>query len=135
MDELDRQTYVELLLDHFENPRQRGRDEAADVVMSGGNPSCGDVVVLYIRRGSGDALAGVQFEGHGCTVSQAGASLTAELATGRRMAECEALGQNDLVALMGQEVVRARAPCAMIALDLLKAGIAELRAREPDGAA
>jgi hypothetical protein len=46
---VDRQAYIELLLDHYENPRNRGKLADADVVLGGGNPGCGDVVTIYPR--------------------------------------------------------------------------------------
>jgi nitrogen fixation NifU-like protein len=90
--------------------------------------------VLYLRKGPGDVLAGVHFEGHGCTVSQAGASMIAELATGRPLSECEAMGPDTLGLLMGRDVIRSRAACAGIGLDLLRDGLHLLRAQASPGA-
>ena len=127
---LDRQAYIEFLLDHYQNPRNRGRIEDADAVVSGGNPGCGDIVTLYLKRGEGDTLDQVTFEGEGCTISQAGASIIAEMAEGKRFAEFEEMGFEEIVDLMGKDVVMSRVRCATVGLGTLKAGLKELRAKQ-----
>lgn len=127
----DRQAYIEFLLDHYQNPRNRGRLEDADVVVSGGNPGCGDIVTLYIKKGpDGDTIEQVQFEGEGCTISQAGASIIAEMAGGKTSAELDEIGYEEIVDLMGKEVVMSRVRCATVGIGTLKAGLKELRAKE-----
>jgi nitrogen fixation protein NifU and related proteins len=127
---LDRQAYIEFLLDHYQSPRNRGRLEDADVVVSGGNPGCGDVVTLYIKRGDGEQLEVVNFEGEGCTISQAGASIIAEMATGAPIEQFENMGFEEIVDLMGKDVVMSRVRCATVGLGTLKAGLKELRIKD-----
>jgi nitrogen fixation NifU-like protein len=131
---LDRQAYIEFLLDHYQNPRNKGRIEDADVAVAGGNPGCGDVVTLYIKRGEGDTIERVQFEGEGCTISQAGASIIAEMADGKSIQDFEDMGFEEIVDLMGKDVVMSRVRCATVGLGTLKAGLKELRARDIRGA-
>ena len=109
---LDRQAYIEFLLDHYQSPRNKGRLENSDVVISGGNPGCGDVVTLYIKKGPDETLETVQFEGEGCTISMAGASIIAEMATGKTILEFEDMGYEEIVDLMGKDVVMSRVRCA-----------------------
>jgi nitrogen fixation NifU-like protein len=123
----DRQAYIEFLLDHYQNPRNKGRIEDADVVVSGGNPSCGDIVTLYIKRGPNGLIESVHFEGEGCTISQAGASIISELATGKPLDEFEQMGFEEIVELMGRDVVMSRVKCATVGLGTLKAGLKDLR--------
>jgi nitrogen fixation protein NifU and related proteins len=125
---LDRQAYIENLLDHYQNPRNKGRVEDADVVISGGNPNCGDVVTLYVKV-DGDQVESVHFEGEGCTISQAGASIIAEMAEGRPIQEFEAMGYDEIVELMGKDVVMSRVRCATVGLGTLKAGLTELKTK------
>ena len=127
---LDRQAYIEFLLDHFQNPRNKGRLEDADVVVSGGNPGCGDVVTLYIKEGDDGELERVQFEGEGCTISMAGASIICEMASDKSTQEFEDMGYEEIVELMGKDVVMSRVRCATVGLGTLKAGLKELRAKE-----
>jgi nitrogen fixation protein NifU and related proteins len=127
---LDRQAYIEFLLDHYQNPRNKGRLEGADISVAGGNPGCGDVVTLYIKRGPEDTIERVQFEGEGCTISMAGASIIAEMAEGKSAQEFEDMGFEEIVELMGKDVVMSRVRCATVGLGTLKAGLKELRARD-----
>ena len=127
---MDRQAYIEFLLDHYQNPRNKGRIEDADVVVSGGNPGCGDVVTLYIKQGEGGTIERVQFEGEGCTISQAGTSIIAEMADGTPAQQFEDMGYEEIVEIMGKDVVMSRLRCATVGLGTLKAGLKELRARE-----
>jgi nitrogen fixation NifU-like protein len=130
---LDRQAYIELLLDHYESPRNRGRIDDADIVVSGSNPGCGDVVTLYIKSPSREVVESVRFEGEGCTISMAGASIISELAEGKPRQQIEDMTQDEIVDLMGREVVMSRLPCAIVGLGTLQAGLRELRA--PSGSA
>jgi nitrogen fixation NifU-like protein len=127
---LDRQAYIEFLLDHYQNPRNKGRIEDADVVVSGGNPGCGDIVTLYIKEGDDGRFEQVQFEGEGCTISMAGASIISEMATGQSKQEFDDMGYEEIVDLMGKDVVMSRVRCATVGLGTLKAGIQELRAKK-----
>ena len=126
---LDRQAYIEFLLDHYQNPRNKGRVDDADVVISGGNPNCGDIVTLYVNVGHDDRIESVHFEGEGCTISQAGASIIAEMAEGKTVKEFEAMGYDEIVELMGKDVVMSRVRCATVGLGTLKAGLTELRTK------
>lgn len=127
---MDRQEAIEFLLDHYQNPRNSGPLEDADVTMPGGNPGCSDVVTIYLKLdAAGDRVLRMTFEGQGCTVSQAAASVLTELVAGRPLPQIAALGVGDLADLLGREVVRTRPRCATLALDTLKAAIAEHRAR------
>ena len=76
---MDRETCIAWLVDHYRRPRHRGKLEDADVRVPGGNPGCGDLVTLYLRAEDGeDRVAAASFEGVGCTLSQAAASILAE---------------------------------------------------------
>jgi nitrogen fixation NifU-like protein len=133
---MDRQEAIEYLLDHAGHPRNHGAFDAADVVMPGGNPGCGDIVTLYLAV---DAAAGtvarLTFEGQGCTISQAAASILTEIVAGRTLDEVEAMDFNDMIDLLGREVVSTRPRCATLALGTLKAAIARYRRQGAAGGA
>jgi nitrogen fixation protein NifU and related proteins len=123
-DGVDRQEAIENLLDHYEHPRNHGPLEDADVVMPGGNPNCGDVVTIYLRLNpAGDGVQRVTFEGKGCTISQAAASILTELAQNKPLAELDEMDFNDMIEILGREVVSTRPRCATLALGTLKAAI------------
>lgn len=125
---MDRQEAIEYLLDHYENPRNSGPLPDADVVMPGGNPGCGDVVTLYVKLNeAGDQIDQVTFEGQGCTISQAAASILTEMAAGKPLSEIDAMDFNDMIDELGREVVNTRPRCATLALGTLKAALARHR--------
>jgi len=124
----DRQEFIDFILDHYENPRHHGAMENPDVVMRGGNPGCGDVVTLYLRLDGGERIADVSFEGEGCTISQAAASIIAEKVIGKTLADVTAMDAQIVVDEMGREVVANRLRCATLALNTLKAAEKKYRA-------
>jgi nitrogen fixation NifU-like protein len=126
---VDRQEAIEYLLDHYQNPRNRGPLEHADVVLPGGNPGCGDIVTIYLKVDeSGDQVEKVTFEGQGCTISQAAASILTEMVAGKPLAAIEAMDFNAMIDELGREVVSTRPRCATLALGTLKAAVAKYRA-------
>ena len=76
---MDREARIAWLVDHYRRPLHRGPLPDADARVPGGNPGCGDVITLYLKAALGeDRVAAVRFEGMGCTLSQAAASILAE---------------------------------------------------------
>ena len=126
---LDRQAYIENLLDYYQNPRNKGRIEDATVSVSGGNPGCGDVVTMYVTIEDGLAKQ-VSFEGQGCTISQAGASMVAEKYEGAPLEEIERASTDDMIDEMGREVVISRVRCAAVGIGTLKGAIQQYRKSE-----
>ncbi len=124
---MDRQAYVENIVDHFEHPRNKGRMENADVQLGGGNPGCGDLITMYVKVGDDDRVEAVTFEGAGCTISQAGGSMVSEMATGLTLDEVKELGLSDITEEMGDEIVRSRVRCATLALGTLQAAVDQFR--------
>jgi nitrogen fixation protein NifU and related proteins len=130
MPSVDRQGYIELLLDHYENPRNRGTLADADVVLGGGNPGCGDIITIYLKVGDGERIAAIAFEGEGCTISQAGASVVTEMVAGKTLAEIEEMDLNTMIDELGRDVVVSRTRCATLGLGTVKGAIAEYRRRQ-----
>ncbi len=122
----DRQAYIENLIDYYQNPRNKGRLEDATISASGGNPGCGDVVTMYLKIKDGVAEQ-VRFEGEGCTISQAGASMVAEKYEGKSLEEIEAANTDDMIDEMGREVVISRIRCAAVGIGTLKGAIQQYR--------
>ncbi len=123
---MDRQTRIELLVDHFKRPRFRGALPDADVRMPGGNPGCGDVVTMHVRAARGeDRIDEISFEGHGCTISQAAASILAERVNRERSSFQDVLEMSyeDMIQVLGEDVVGSRPRCATLALGTLKAAV------------
>ncbi len=130
--------YQAVILDHSKRPRNRGKLPTATRVASGDNPTCGDNCTVYLRM-DGDRIAEIGFDGSGCAISQASASLMTTLLKGKSAAEAAALfndfkhivttGQapeeiSDVAAFAGVHAYPARIKCATLAwhaaLDALK---------------
>ncbi|MCC6315621.1 MAG: iron-sulfur cluster assembly scaffold protein, partial [Thermomicrobiales bacterium] len=124
---MDRQAFIENIVDHFEHPRNRHRMADADVQLGGGNPGCGDLITMYLKVGPDDRVREVSFEGEGCTISQAGGSIVSELAQGMTLDEVKAMGIPEMVDEMGDDIVKSRVRCATLALGTLQAAIDEYR--------
>ena len=122
---MDRQEQIEFLLDHYENPRNKGKLENADAVMTWGNPGCGDVITVYAHISPTETLTEVTFEGHGCTISQASASVLTDWVKGKTLAQVETMGHEELIDLLGREVVMTRTRCALLSFDTLKLALKE----------
>lgn len=123
---MDRQEQIENLLDHYEHPRNRRPNEQADVTMPGGNPGCGDVITVYLTVGEDQhSIEDVSFEGEGCTISQAAASILMELIEdeGWTIDDIVNTDYNTMVDLLGKEAVQMRPRCATLALGTLKAAV------------
>ncbi len=90
MNEELRELYQDVILDHSKHPRNFGPDEHANHHAKGNNPLCGDRVEVHVRTKDG-RIEDVHFEGKGCAISLASASLMTELVKGRTEAEAKAL--------------------------------------------
>ncbi len=123
---MDRQLQIQILLDHYQKPRHRGALEGADVVMPGGNPGCGDVVTVYLKGAEDhEHIAGVSYEGEGCTISMAASSMLLEQVVEGKltMDEVLALDYNEMIEQLGRQIVASRPRCATLGLGTLKAAI------------
>ena len=135
--------YRETILDHYSHPRNRGVVEPADVSRDGANPLCGDEVRVTLRTRDG-IVEDVRFEGKGCSISQASASMMTEQVKGRPVADAARLiaafkammhngavptdGLGDLEALQGVRKFPVRVKCATLSWITLELALEELRA-------
>jgi nitrogen fixation NifU-like protein len=85
-----RELYQEVILDHHKRPRNFRKLEDADRQIEGYNPLCGDKVTVYVKL-DGDVVRDVCFQGSGCAISTASASMMTESLKGKTRAEAEAL--------------------------------------------
>lgn len=137
---MDRQARIDWLVDHYKAPRHKGRLEDADVSMPGGNPGCGDVVTMHVKADVDGRITELAFEGEGCTISQAAASILTDWVLRKRMTldEVRAMSYSDMMEILGKDIVSSRPRCATLALGTLKAAGKRLewnrRLAEGDGA-
>ena len=116
--------YREVVLDHNRSPRNFGRLDPSDAEAHGHNPLCGDRLHVTVRMAD-DTLADLRFEGQGCAISVASASLMSEAVKGRSRSEVERLYGEVHAMLTGQS----QQPPAHLGKLAALAGVAEFPAR------
>ena len=116
-----REMYTERLLDHYRHPRNKGRFDASEPPISSTqllaaeeyNPLCGDRVTIeaYVEAGQ---LVQVRWDGRGCALCLGAASILAEVAQGRPLAELAGLGEDDFLSELQSPIRPARLKCALL---------------------
>ncbi len=138
--------YREVILDHNRQPRNFGRLDPHDAEAKGHNPLCGDQLTLTLRR-IGDRIEDLRFEGNGCAISMASASMMTEAVKGKDRAAAAALadrvhalltrqdasseGLGKLAALSGVREFPARVTCASLCWHTLNAALAQAAPDSP----
>lgn len=121
---MDSSFYREQIMDHYRNPRFRGRLDAPTASYEELNPLCGDMIHIDLTVDDG-TVAAARFDGHGCAVSQASASMLLEELVGKSVEEVTAFGRDDLFALLGVALSPARMKCALLSLGVLRIALHE----------
>ena len=114
--------YREIILDHYQNPRNRGTLDPNDYSYEDSNPLCGDEVRIDVRV-KDDAIDDICFSGQGCAISQASASILMEIVEGKSLDEVKALNKDEVLEEIGIELSPARLKCALLSLKVLKAAL------------
>lgn len=107
--------YREQLLDHYHHPRGWGLAATADYEAEEYNQICGDQVKVQMET-KDEVVVAMHFEGHGCAVSLASASLLTELVAGKRVQDIGQLGLSDIEEVLGTKLTPTRAKCALLSL-------------------
>ncbi|MBI3115156.1 MAG: iron-sulfur cluster assembly scaffold protein, partial [Candidatus Kerfeldbacteria bacterium] len=105
--------YRQNVLDHAKHPRHWGLLEHADQRAHADNPLCADALDVTVKFADG-TIADLGFQGEGCTIMKAGASMLAEAVVGKSVAEARQLTVDDVVRLFGVSVNPARLKCATL---------------------
>ena len=103
MDDSLRELYQEVILDHSRHPRHFGVLHDATHMGEGHNPLCGDKVKIYLHVDANDKISEISFQGKGCAISQASASLMTEMLEGRTVGEAEELMGGFLHLVKGED--------------------------------
>ena len=113
--------YREAILDHYKHPRQKGHLENPDIHYHDHNPFCGDEITVELKVKDG-VVVDAAFDGHGCAISQATASMLMEEITGKTLDEIKTWDKEYILDLLGIELGPVRLKCALLPLKALKAG-------------
>lgn len=114
---------MKMIMDHYENPRNFGPLDRPTVILRGGNPNCGDSLNIYIRMDCGSVIEDISFDGEGCTVSQAAASLLTEFVKGKTVEQIGELDSDYLKEFLGKDIMVTRPKCSRLALETLKSWV------------
>jgi nitrogen fixation NifU-like protein len=119
MDEL----YRDFILDHYRRPRNAGTLPHPDASFEDNNPLCGDRIRMDIQLNDG-VVSDIKFQGRGCAISQASASLLTEAVKGKTLAEIAQIGKEEVLENLGIPISAARLKCALLGLKVLKTALA-----------
>ena len=108
--------YRDNIIDHYQNPRNYGTLEHPDISYEDSNPVCGDEIRMDLKVQDGRVID-ARFSGHGCSISQASASII-----GKTLEEVKQIDKQYLLDLLGIPLGPVRLKCALLSLKVLKAG-------------
>jgi nitrogen fixation NifU-like protein len=114
--------YRDNILEHYRHPRNQGTLEKPDITYEDANPLCGDQIRMDLKVREG-RIEQVRFSGHGCSISQAAASMLCEAIEGKTLDEVKKLTRDDMLEMLGIELGPVRLKCGLLALKTLKAGV------------
>ena len=118
---MDDQLYREYILDHYKHPHNHGSLEAPDMEARDLNPLCGDELTFQFTLDSDGKVSEVAFDGHGCAISQASASMLSDEIKGKSTDELLKLDRQTVLDLLGIDISATRLKCAMLPLKVVKA--------------
>ena len=113
--------YRDNIIDHYQNPRNYGTLENPDISYEDSNPVCGDEIRMDLKIQDGRVVE-ARFSGHGCSISQASASMLTEELIGKTLEEVKQIDKQYLLDLLGIPLGPVRLKCALLSLKVLKAG-------------
>ena len=117
---MDDALYREEILEHYKRPHHWGPMEAPDREFSDTNPLCGDELKVMLRVGDDGTIEDVRFDGHGCAISQAAASMVSDEIVGMSLDDVARMDRETILELLGIEISATRMKCALLSLKVLK---------------
>ncbi len=115
--------YRENILDHAQHPRFPGVLDPCDVDYEESNPLCGDRLRLTLRLGPDHRITELAWDGEGCAISQASASMLGEMVIGKTLDEIRKITKQDIFDMIGVPLTINRVKCALLSLRVLMIGL------------
>jgi nitrogen fixation NifU-like protein len=132
---LSEDIYREIILDHYRNPRNKGSLPNADISIHDSNPLCGDEIDIHLKVEE-DMIKDIKFEGRGCAISQASASMLTEQVLNKPLNAVKDIAKEDILENIGlMNLGPARIKCALLSLKVLKLGMVKYYADRDPGSA
>jgi len=115
--------YSEIILDYYRHPRNKGTLEHAQISAKDSNPLCGDIIEMQLELDKNNSVRDVRFNGQGCAISQASASMLTELVKGKTIDDVRKISKEEILSLIGGQLSAVRLKCALLSLKVLKTGV------------
>lgn len=115
--------YEEHVLDHYEDPYHRGDFADATHADEGNNPLCGDVIHIDLKLTPEGTIEEAWFEGQGCVISQASASMLIEKVEGKTLDEIREFSAPQMLELFGPKLTPNRQKCCLLSWRVLQSAI------------
>src|SRR4029450_7413358 len=112
--------YREEILEHYKRPHNWGPMDDPDLEFSDNNPLCGDELTVMLRVDDAGTVEDVRFDGHGCAISQAAASMASDEVKGMKVDDILRLDRSFVLDLLGIDISATRMKCALLSLMVLK---------------
>jgi nitrogen fixation NifU-like protein len=115
--------YSEIILDHFKNPQNKKKMENPSTQAKEENPLCGDHLKIYLKIDQNNKIIKATFEGEGCAISQASASMLTEKLKGKSLNQIEKLKNEEIFKMLNIQISPGRSKCALLSLNTTKKAI------------
>jgi nitrogen fixation NifU-like protein len=120
--------YSDELLDHYRNPRNYGRLSAPDISYEDLNPLCGDRIRIELSL-KDNIVEEARFQGDGCAISLAAASMLTELIIGADIRSTEIISEETLLSALKSDIHSSRMKCVQLPLEVLRSGVGVYKKR------
>ena len=115
--------YSEIILDYYRHPRNKGTLDHPQISARDSNPLCGDIIEMQLEVDRNNSVKDVKFNGQGCAISQASASMLTEIVKGKKIDEVRKISKEEILSLIGGQLSAVRLKCALLSLKVLKTGV------------
>ncbi|MFP3290673.1 MAG: SUF system NifU family Fe-S cluster assembly protein [Nitrososphaeria archaeon] len=122
--------FYENIMDHYKNPRNKGKLDSYDSEYGDSNPTCGDNVKIYLKI-EGNKIEKISFEGSGCAISMASSSILTEMVKGATLDDALNISEKEIMNELGiKELGPNRIKCVALPVKVLKMAILSFKAKQ-----
>lgn len=126
----DEKFYKDELMEHFKYPHNKGKTANPDFSSGLENPSCGDTVSIEGKISKDGKITELSFEGSGCVISQATASMLTDKCKGKSIDDVLKMTAQDILQMLGLEIGPVRLRCALLSLQALQSALLKFKSKK-----